>query len=691
MIEKILNKNFVILNSESKTKQEALEEISKAAFDLKIMKSYEKILQSFNNREEEFSTGLEDGFAIPHAKNEEIKKPAIFIVKYKHDLEWKTLDDSKVKVVVALLIPQNSTKDHLALLSSVSQKLLDSNVKEVLKTSDTPQEIINILSKKNEVVQDVKNYEGYLIAITGCPAGVAHTYMAAKKIEEFAQSKNWKVKVEKQGAAGFEDKLTDDDVKNANVLLISSDINPGEIERFEHIPTVKTTVAEPVYNMDKIWEKILKEKRTVENQNLTEEKEEEKQKFNFKTSFKKQSQTLKNSVLTGISYVVPIIVAGTTIMALVNIISLIFGSDTIANNANWLNNLSSVSGGALSILMAPILAGYIAYALADKPGLFPGLLGGLACNAVILENDQGMEIVSGLGFLGGLIAGIITGYLMLAAKKWVTSKKFQGVLTWFVYPVFGSLIIICLILFAIGTPIALLINVIFNGLMNLQNTGFTVVLGLLIGMMCVFDLGGPVNKVAWAFSFTLFTGAFNPETGEIVNAPLLAPYTAFWAAGIGTGWTTAIVSLVCRKSMNKEELEAGKISWIMSSLGITEGSIPMMIGDPFRVIPSFMIGGAVAGSLSYAFNLGSTVLGGGLITGAGMTSITDGVPIWGAILLFLLVALIGCAISSGMIIGLKLLHLKPQAEAKAGRILAQIFTLGIINVKFKKNKAKQKK
>ncbi|WP_425380705.1 fructose-specific PTS transporter subunit EIIC [Spiroplasma endosymbiont of Stenodema calcarata] len=418
--------------------------------------------------------------------------------------------------------------------------------------------------------------------------------------------------------------------------------------------------------------------RQLPNQHipLAKQTKIKKEKGWFKLHFKAGAVSLKNAVLTGISYAVPIIVAGTAIQALITIISQIAGANYIAQHANWLNTLSNVAGKSLSILLAPVLAAYIAYAMADKPGLTPGFLGGLACVYVTKTAADGTVIIDGLGFLGGLIVGIFVGYMMKLFKKYFVSKKMQGVLTWFVYPVLGSLISMCLILFIIGQPLALLINAIFSGLTTLQSLNLAALLGIIIGMMCVFDLGVPFNKVAWAFSFASFSQAFTG--GQLTNPTLLVPYACFWAAGIGTGWTTALVTLIGRRFSNQYEKEAGKMAWILSSLGITEGAIPFALSDPFRVILSFMAGGAISGGLCAAFNLGSTITGGGFITMAGIQSATGTVSIGIAILLWLVFAIIGCVVSTSLILGLKYIKTKPIWEKRVQLWTVNILSFGII-------------
>lgn len=695
-MDQIIKENYIIFDSKATTKDEALKELAKLGKKLGLIDSEKKLYEGYIKREEEFSTGLEDGFAIPHSRIPEVKEPGILFVRYENEIkDWITFDGSAIKNVISLIIPDNTegSANHIALLSTVSQQLLDPAKRETLKNTQDKQEIIKTLlsseTQENKNV-NVTNPNKYLVAITGCPAGVAHTYMAAKKIEDYAKSKGWEIKVEKQGANGIEDRITAEDVKNASALLIAADINPVELERFDSLPQVKVGVAEPMHNMDKVWNQVL----TIDNgvvfkPNKTQvvlDKDGANQKF--KTRFKYQALGLKNAILTGISFVVPVIVAGTVIVALITIITQIAGAEVIAQKAGWLNKISNVAGGALSILLAPILAAYISYAMSDKPGLFPGFLGGLACNAVTYsKNVDGVDtvIVAGLGFLGGLITGIICGYMMKGFKRWIRSKKFQGVFSWFVYPVLSSLIIICLILFVLGYPIALLTSAIFDGLTGLSKTKASVVVGMIIGALCVLDLGGPFNKVAWAFSFASFTGAFGANN-ELTKPELLSPYTAFWAAGIGTGWTATLVSCVFgRKFSTTEEKETGKISWIMSSLGITEGGIPFMLADPIRVIPGFVLGGATAGGISYALNLGSNIPGGGFITMAGVNSTTGEVNQGIAIVFFMLAALVGTAVSTGYILGMKYL-----AQNKHANLITRYYFLKIITFSFYKGTKPEK-
>lgn len=670
----------IILNSSAKNQDEAFHELATVAYQAGCIDNSKKLVKALWAREYETSTGLEDGFAIPHARIKDIKKPAVIFVRYQTGLEWSTFDNTKVQVAIALIIPTNKKNDiHLEVLSNVAKKLLNSNLRQILKTSTNKTEILELLSAvDNETEVNNESYQGYVLGITACPAGVAHTYMAAKKIEDEAKKLGYAVKVEKQGANGYEDKLTLEDISNANVLIIAADVAIGEQERFVDIPILKVAVSEPLHDVEGVFQKATQIMRPLSNQQIPtkEFKKEKKEKGWFKLHFKAGAVSLKNAVLTGISYAVPVIVAGTAIQALITIIAQIAGVDYIKEHANWLNTLSDVAGKSLSILLAPVLAAYIAYAMADKPGLTPGFLGGLACVYVTKTANDGTVIIDGLGFLGGLIIGIVVGYMMKGFKKYLVSKKMQGVLTWFVYPVLGSLISICLILFVIGQSIALLINVIFSGLTTLQTSNLAAILGIIIGMMCVFDLGGPFNKVAWAFSFASFSQAFT--SGQLTNPSLLVPYACFWAAGIGTGWTTTLVTWIGRRFSNQYEKEAGKMSWILSSLGITEGAIPFALSDPFRVIPSFMIGGAVSGGLCAAFNLGSTITGGGFITMAGIQSTTGAVSIGVAILLWLIFAIIGCAISTTLLLGLKYIKTKPILEQKVHTWTINVLSLGIV-------------
>jgi len=702
----IINNKQIILSSTVKTKNDAFKEVAKLAVLNKVVDNENDFYEALQEREKEGSTGFEDGFAIPHGKSPKIKKAAVFFIKYKNSIEWNSLDKKPVKVAIVLAIPENNTESkHIETLSEIATKLLDEEIRSTLKKSTITKKVIieKLFPKPNEIKKEKEDSNGYVIGITACAAGVAHTYMAAKAIETYAQKNNFKVKIEKQGANGIEDKLTKWDIENANFMILAVDINPIELERFTNVPQLKVSVAEPLHNMENIWNNGLKISRNIVNKINQGPLSEDKEISKLKTSFWKRvhkntkagSASLKNAILSGLSYTVPVIVAATTIAAVITIINQIAGVDYIKEKANWLNTLGDTAGGAIGLLLAPLLSGYIAYALADKPGLFPGLMGGIACNAIVLkredildQNGNEIALINGLGFIGGLISGIIVGYMMKLARKYIKSKKFQGLITWSIYPIFGSLIIMSLILFGIGQPIALMINEIYNGLTFLQESEVAFLMGAIIGIMCTFDLGGPFNKVAWAFGYASMTQAINSN-----NPQLFVPYSAFWAAGIGTGWTTTIVTLIGRKYSNQEEKEAGKISWMLSSLGITEGAIPFALSDPKRVIPSFMLGGAISGGLTAAFSLGSNIPGGGFITMAGVHSANGDFQIWSAILLWLLFSIIGTIVSTLIILILKILKFKKVLfTPKIDNTILNIISLGIIplNKKIKSLNKKRK-
>ncbi len=367
-------------------------------------------------RKHETSTGLEDGFAVPHARMKDIKKPAVIFVCYQTGLSWSTFDNSPVQVTIALIIPTNKKNDiNLEVLSNVTKKLLNADLRQTLKTESDKTKILALLQAEDETTIGAnEDYKGYVLGITACPAGVAHTYMAAKKNEDEAKRLGYAVKVEKQGANGFEDKLTTEDIQNANVLIIAADIAIGEQERFVDIPILKIAVSEPLHDVDGVFKKTFQIMRQLPNQHIptTKQTKIKKERGRFKLHFKGGAVSLKNAVLTGISYAVPVIVAGTAIQALITIIIQIAGADYIVQHANWLNTLRNVAGKSLSILLAPVLAAYIAYAMADKPGLTPGFLGGLACVYVTKTAADVTVIVDCLGFLGGLITGILVGYMM---------------------------------------------------------------------------------------------------------------------------------------------------------------------------------------------------------------------------------------------------------------------------------------
>ncbi|MEH8201705.1 PTS 2-O-a-mannosyl-D-glycerate transporter subunit IIABC [Aeromonas veronii] len=461
-----------------------------------------------------------------------------------------------------------------------------------------------------------------MVCVTACPAGIAHTYMAAEYLEKAGRKLGIRVLVEKQGANGIEDRLPQEALDAAVACIFAAEVAIKEQERFAGIPRIETPVAEPIRHAERILKDALeaaKAGRTAPKPNLSQSDAPTGKKVSLKTE-------LKQALLSGISFAVPLIVAGGTVLAVSVLLAQIFGLQHLFDTENsWLWMYRKLGGGMLGTLMVPVLAAYTAYSLADKPALGPGFAAGLAANMI------------GSGFLGGVVGGLIAGYLMRWVKQHVRlSPNFNGFLTFYLYPVIGTLVAGSLMLFVIGQPVAWLNNSLTEWLNGLSGTN-ALVLGALLGFMCSFDLGGPVNKAAYAFCL-----------GAMANG-VYGPYAIFGAVKMVSAFTVTFSTLLAPRLFQTFEIETGKSTWLLGLAGITEGAIPMAIEDPIRVIGSFLAGSVVTGAMVGAMGIGLSTPGAGIFS---LFLLHDGGH--GALMaaaVWLGAALVGTLISTVVLIG----------------------------------------
>lgn len=513
---------------------------------------------------------------------------------------------------------------HVEILAKLTTKLADDDFRDNLVNSKNAKEVIEKLNIGEEVKKEVifDSNAKTIVAVTACPAcpaGIAHTYMSAEALEKAGRKLGVNVKVEKQGAMGIEDRITDEDLNNAVAVIFAVEVAVKEAERFDGIPLIETSVADPLRRAEEIIKEALeleKERRTVGKRTSTPKKK------------MTAGEEAKKALLNGISHIVPLIVAGGTLLAVAVLIKEIFGLQELYGEAgSWLWMYRKLSGGMLGTLMVPVLAGYMSFSLADKPGLAPGFAAGLAANLI------------GGGFLGGIAGGFIAGYTMKWVKKNVRGpKSLNGFFTFYLYPVMGTLIAGSLMLFVVGKAVAALNNGLTSYLNGLSG-GNAMLLGAIIGAMVSFDLGGPVNKAAYAFC-----------VGSMANGNFM-PYATFASCKMVSAFTTTVATKIRPHLYSEEERQCGNSTWILGLAGITEGAIPLMIEDPFRVIPSFVTGTAVTGALVAAAGIGLQVPGAGIISmfvlEVGDLSKLSEAGIW------LGAALIGTAISTAMLTALR--------------------------------------
>lgn len=616
---------LIILDKKVTCKDDAFKLLASKFFDEGVISSKKEFIKAVYTREKESPTGLENGIAIPHGKSSTVKKAQFAILRTLDPIEdYKSLkENNKVKLIFMMAIPENGSEEHLDVLSSLATKLINQQYRQKIMMAKTPEEIISLLDNTNDtnlIQSPIENNKDSYVAVTACAAGIAHTYMAAEALVTEANKENISMYVEKQGAKGVENRLTIKQIQNAKAVILAHDVTLNGTDRFKGKPILDIPVAEPIKNAHDV---ISKAKEISKNYKFTKNNVANNT-LNLKKNWKTE---IKDSVLTGISYIIPIIIAGGMISAITMLIVQLFGLQVLSKNpTSWISLLKALGGNLLSVLMIPILSAYMAYSIADKPALGPGFAGGLAANMI------------SSGFLGGMLSGLIAGYLMKWMKKNIhTDGAFSGVITFWLYPVVGSLITGCLMLFLVGKPIAWLNSSLINWLNNLAGTN-AILLGAIIGCMVSFDLGGPVNKAAYAFCL-----------GAMANGNFV-PYCAFASTKMVSAFTTTLVCLLKKDLVTSEERKIGNQTWILGLAGITEGAIPFAMADPVRVISSYVIGSAVTGAIVMYYSIGLNVPGAGIFS---MLFLKNGVNAWLNPIIWLVAALIGTLISTIILIFLK--------------------------------------
>lgn len=539
-------------------------------------------------REAQGPTALGEGLAVPHGKSDAVKEAAFAVATLKTPLEWEGIDGPEsVNLIFLLAIPQaQAGTTHMQLLTSLTTALVDDDIRAAVLNARTPEQLLALLAggTPESAPKPQDDTRPTVVCVTACPAGIAHTYMAAEYLEKAGRKLGINVYVEKQGANGIEGRLTAEQLNSATACVFAAEVAIKEVERFNGIPRIETPVAEPIKHAERILQQALAVGQYANGAARVQQSEVPVQKNSVKTE-------LKQALLSGISFAVPLIVAGGTVLAVSVLLAQIFGLQHLFDQENsWLWMYRKLGGGMLGILMVPVLAAYTAYSLADKPALGPGFAAGLAANMI------------GSGFLGGIVGGLIAGYLMRWVKNHVRlSPNFNGFLTFYLYPVIGTLVAGSLMLFVIGEPVAWLNNSLTAWLNSLSGTN-ALVLGALLGFMCSFDLGGPVNKAAYAFCL-----------GAMANG-VFGPYAIFGAVKMVSAFTVTASTLLAPRLFQQFEIETGKSTWLLGLAGITEGAIPMAIEDPVRVIGSFLVGSLVTGAIVGGMGIGLSTPGAGIFS-----------------------------------------------------------------------------
>ncbi|MXE75015.1 PTS 2-O-a-mannosyl-D-glycerate transporter subunit IIABC [Escherichia coli] len=614
----LTHRDALCLNARFTSREEAIHALTQRLAALGKISSTEQFLEEVYRRESLGPTALGEGLAVPHGKTAAVKEAAFAVATLSEPLQWEGVDGPEaVDLVVLLAIPPNEAgTTHMQLLTALTTRLADDEIRARIQSATTPDELLSALDDKGGTQPSASfSNAPTIVCVTACPAGIAHTYMAAEYLEKAGRKLGVNVYVEKQGANGIEGRLTADQLNSATACIFAAEVALKESERFNGIPALSVPVAEPIRHAEALIQQALTLKRSDETRTVQQDTQPVK---SVKTE-------LKQALLSGISFAVPLIVAGGTVLAVAVLLSQIFGLQDLFNEENsWLWMYRKLGGGLLGILMVPVLAAYTAYSLADKPALAPGFAAGLAANMI------------GSGFLGAVVGGLIAGYLMRWVKNHLRlSSKFNGFLTFYLYPVLGTLGAGSLMLFVVGEPVAWINNSLTAWLNGLSGSN-ALLLGAILGFMCSFDLGGPVNKAAYAFCL-----------GAMANG-VYGPYAIFASVKMVSAFTVTASTMLAPRLFKEFEIETGKSTWLLGLAGITEGAIPMAIEDPLRVIGSFVLGSMVTGAIVGAMNIGLSTPGAGIFSlfllhdnGAG--GVMAAIGWFGA-------ALVGAAISTAILL-----------------------------------------
>ncbi|EPN9159363.1 PTS 2-O-a-mannosyl-D-glycerate transporter subunit IIABC [Escherichia coli] len=615
----LTHRDALCLNARFTSREEAIHALTQRLAALGKISSTEQFLEEVYRRESLGPTALGEGLAVPHGKTAAVKEAAFAVATLSEPLQWEGVDGPEaVDLVVLLAIPppNEAGTTHMQLLTALTTRLADDEIRARIQSATTPDELLSALDDKGGTQPSASfSNAPTIVCVTACPAGIAHTYMAAEYLEKAGRKLGVNVYVEKQGANGIEGRLTADQLNSATACIFAAEVAIKESERFNGIPALSVPVAEPIRHAEALIQQALTLKRSDETRTVQQDTQPVK---SVKTE-------LKQALLSGISFAVPLIVAGGTVLAVAVLLSQIFGLQDLFNEENsWLWMYRKLGGGLLGILMVPVLAAYTAYSLADKPALAPGFAAGLAANMI------------GSGFLGAVVGGLIAGYLMRWVKNHLRlSSKFNGFLTFYLYPVLGTLGAGSLMLFVVGEPVAWINNSLTAWLNGLSGSN-ALLLGAILGFMCSFDLGGPVNKAAYAFCL-----------GAMANG-VYGPYAIFASVKMVSAFTVTASTMLAPRLFKEFEIETGKSTWLLGLAGITEGAIPMAIEDPLRVIGSFVLGSMVTGAIVGAMNIGLSTPGAGIFSlfllhdnGAG--GVMAAIGWFGA-------ALVGAAISTAILL-----------------------------------------
>lgn len=599
-ITELLTKDTIAMDLSASDKNGVIDELVNQLDKAGKLSDVASFKEAIHNRESQSTTGIGEGIAIPHAKVAAVKSPAIAFGKSKEGVDYQSLDMQPAHLFFMIAAPEGGAQTHLDALAKLSGILMDENVRERLIHGESPEKVLQIIDEaddeatKEEEAEAQENEsnavgatagstdsdqsdEPYVLAVTACPTGIAHTYMARDALKKQAEKMGVKIKVETNGSSGVKNHLTEQDIERATGIIVAADVHV-ETDRFNGKNVVEVPVADGIKRPEELINTALDTNRkpfVARGDSARGNKDEKEEKLSPGKAFYKH-------LMNGVSNMLPLVIAGGILMAIV----FLFGANSFDPKSSEHNafaeQLWNIGKNSAFALIIPVLAGFISRSISDKPGFAAGLVGGM------------LAISGGSGFIGGIIAGFLAGYLTQGIK-YITRKlpqAVEGLKPTLIYPVLSVTITGLLMVYIFNPPASWLNHLLLHGLNSLSGSNI-MLLGLVIGAMMAIDMGGPFNKAAYVFATAALTEG---------NA---APITAAMIGGMIPPLAIATAMLIFRKKFTKEQKGSIVPNYVMGLSFITEGAIPFAAADPLRVIPSMMVGSGVAGAL--ALSLGSRI------------------------------------------------------------------------------------
>lgn len=604
-IRSLLMKDIMIMDLKATTKSEVIDEMVHNYYEHGIIDDEDLYKKDIIKREEEGSTGMGDGIAIPHAHGAAVKKPAVQFARSVAGVDYDSMDGQPAHLFFMIAAPEGGDNTHLQALAALSQVLMNPDVVTALKAADTPDKVQDIFAEavakkeaENKAEEEAEKVAAnsnsdrpYIVAVTACPNGIAHTYMAEENLKKKAKELGVDIKVETNGSEGIKHRLTADEISRAVGVVIAAD-KKVEMNRFDGKPLVNKPVKSGIQEPEKLIQQVLDGKAAIYHATGDDSSSSTESDGTVWGNIYKQ-------LMNGISHMLPFVIGGGILMAISFIVEQYMGGAK-APAFIFLNS----AGNLAFAFMVPVLAAYIAESIGDTPALMPGFVGGFMASIANASLGGSYHVnfqansTSPAGFLGGIAAGFIAGYLILGMKKMFAGlpRSVEGMKPMLLYPVFG-LLFIALIMYFIVNPIFSTINLWITHFLNGMGTGNLVLLTLVLAGMMSIDMGGPFNKAAYVFA----SGAFANDPKSTTAAILMA---AVMVGGMVPPFATAIGTAFFKNKYTEDERRAGVTNWILGFSFITEGAIPFATADPGRVIPSCIIGSAVSGAIVGAMRIG---------------------------------------------------------------------------------------